>query len=140
MSDGATTVTVSARLERTPLAVRTARRTLLHLLGDGPSISFVRDAVLLTSELVSNALMHTSGAFQLEATYRSRPHRLRVEVSDDSPVMAAMPEALVAPARGGGLGLRLVNDVASDWGTELRNGGGKTVWFEMADNDRSEQI
>jgi anti-sigma regulatory factor (Ser/Thr protein kinase) len=138
MTDGAT-MTVSVRLERTPLAVRTARRTMLHLLGDGPSISFVRDAVLLTSELVSNALMHTSGSFELGATYRTRPDRLRVEVSDDSSAMAMMAEPPIAPARGGGLGLRLVNDVADAWGTEQRNEGGKTVWFEMTATDRQEQ-
>lgn len=137
MTDGAT-MTVSVRLERTPLAVRTARRTMLHLLGDGPSISFVRDAVLLTSELVSNALMHTSGSFELAATYRSQPDRLRVEVTDDSSAMATMAEPPVAPARGGGLGLRLVNDVADAWGTEQRTGGGKTVWFEMTATNRHE--
>lgn len=128
-------VTVSVRLERTPLAVRTARRTVLHLLGDGPSIAFVRDAVLLTSELVSNALMHTSGSFDLAATFRSRPDRLRVEVNDDSPAIAKMSEPPVPPARGGGLGLRLVNEVANAWGTDPREGGGKTVWFEMHASD-----
>ena len=132
-------MTVSVRLERTPLAVRTARRTIMHLLGDGPTIAFVRDAVLLTSELVSNALIHTTGSFELTGTYRSRPGRLRVEVSDDSSAMATMPEPSVAPARGGGLGLRLVNEVANEWGTEARDGGGKTVWFEMNAAQRNEQ-
>ena len=139
MSDGATTVTISVRLERTPLAVRTARRTMMHLLGDGPSIAFVRDAVLLTSELVSNALMHTTGSFEMAATYHSQPDRLRVEVSDDSSAMATMPEPPLPPSRGGGLGLRLVNEVANAWGTEARHGGGKTVWFEMHAGDRNEQ-
>lgn len=138
MSNGAT-VKVAVRLERTPLAVRTARRTMMHLLGDGPSIPFVRDAVLLTSELVSNALMHTTGSFELAATFHSGPDRLRVEVSDDSSAMATMAEPPLPPARGGGLGLRLVDEVANAWGTEPRKGGGKTVWFEMNAADRNEQ-
>lgn len=130
MSDGATTATVAVHLERSPLAARTARNLLLQLLGDGPSIAFVRDAVLLTSELVSNALLHTAGEFDLEITYRTRPDRVRVEVTDESSVVPTIATQTTERPRGGGLGLRLIDDVATAWGV-LRRTRGKTVWFQM---------
>jgi anti-sigma regulatory factor (Ser/Thr protein kinase) len=99
---------------------------VLELLGDGPTIVFVSDAVLLTSELVTNAALHTKGPGALRASFTKGV--LRVEVSDGS------PDVPTITARGstsvGGHGLRLIDAVAYRWGAD-REVGGKTVWFEL---------
>ncbi|MCU1394429.1 MAG: hypothetical protein JWM34_2857 [Ilumatobacteraceae bacterium] len=123
--------TIDLRLRAEPSSVRTARTALQHLLGDGPDVVFVRDAILLTSEIVSNAVMHAPGLCGFRAAYRTSPDRLRVEVEDGS---AALPQLLPQPdpagLRVGGLGLRLIDGVATRWGTEPRTDG-KVVWFEL---------
>ncbi|MEO7397496.1 MAG: ATP-binding protein [Ilumatobacteraceae bacterium] len=125
--------TVSLQLDKNPLSARMARKAMQRLLGDDPPIMFVRDAMLLTSELVSNAVMHTDNGCELIATYRSAPDWLRVEVRDLSSELPRRAESAdPATPRRGGLGLRLIDQMAAHWGASPRSEGGKTVWFEMA--------
>jgi hypothetical protein len=79
------------------------------------------DAVLVISELVSNALSHGSGnpVLRLSGT----PWRLRVEVTDDSPT----PPAIRTAGADGGWGLRMLEEMSLGWGTSPR-GIGKVVW------------
>ncbi|MEU8571538.1 ATP-binding protein [Streptomyces pathocidini] len=86
-------------------------------------------AELLTSELVTNALVHTGRDAEVTATLeRSGPSRLRVEVRDyveHRPVQRnADGEAT------GGRGLMLVQSLADAWGVRAV-GAGKIVWFEL---------
>ena len=123
--------TMVLQLTNDVASVRTARSALQAVLGDEPTVMFVRDAILLTSELVSNAMMHSAGGCSLHATYRPHPDRLRVEVSDDSTELPEMaPDADPSSLRVGGLGLRLVDTVATRWGCDRRDDG-KVVWFEL---------
>ncbi|MCU1399381.1 MAG: hypothetical protein JWN62_2490 [Acidimicrobiales bacterium] len=111
-----------------PFTSRRARDAVQRLLGDDPPIKFIRDAILLTSELVSNAVHHAPGDCVLAASYWRAPERLRVEVADGSPLA---PEIVSSRGRGqGGLGLQLVATVSDRWGWE-RKGPGKVVWFEI---------
>ncbi|QFZ19399.1 ATP-binding protein [Saccharothrix syringae] len=82
------------------------------------------DVVLVASELVTNTLRHTAGAPLLRLAGLARG--LRIEVSDDSPVLPA-PRAVGAS---GGWGLALVQRLTARWGAEPRPGG-KVVWCEM---------
>ena len=86
-------------------------------------------ARLLVTELVSNALLHGSGAVLL-AVGRERGG-VRVEVSDESPnpPMVVGAETLMEH----GFGLRLVTVLASSWGTTSRSDDrpGKRVWFAL---------
>jgi len=57
--------------------------------------------------------------------------RVRISVTDCEPDLTPVllpPD----PARFGGLGMRIVDDVARSWGCVVR-GSTKTVWFELAD-------
>ncbi|WP_442802706.1 ATP-binding protein [Streptomyces sp. CB01373] len=54
---------------------------------------------------------------------------VRVEVTDGSPQLPAVPLDL-SPEAEGGRGLLLVDAVTDKWGVEPRGGAGKTVWFE----------
>ncbi|MFC8587640.1 ATP-binding protein [Streptomyces sp. NPDC057217] len=104
--------------------VRHALRELLRKWG-GPGASAV--AELLTSELVTNALVHTDHGAVVTATVV--PEQLRVEVRDFVPGLDA-PHALPADDRTNGRGLVLVQALADSWGVEDQ-GAGKVVWFEL---------
>ncbi|WP_158845517.1 ATP-binding protein [Saccharothrix deserti] len=101
-----------------------ARKTLTDLgyLGDHG------DVVLVVSELVSNALRHTSSVPVIRLA--GDRHRLRIEVEDGSPVM---PRPRLS-ATVGGWGLQLVQGLSAAWGARAERGG-KVVWCEMAAAD-----
>jgi anti-sigma regulatory factor (Ser/Thr protein kinase) len=82
------------------------------------------DAILVISELLTNALLHGSGTPVLRLSGSS--WRLRVEVADDSPDPPAIREA----GADGGWGLRLLDELSLSWGTAPRDGG-KVVWCEL---------
>jgi anti-sigma regulatory factor (Ser/Thr protein kinase) len=90
-----------------------------HSMHDG----VVEDAVLVTSELVTNALRHGLGDVVVQSVAEDGDVHLAVtDSSGDMPVLLA-PD----PERVGGVGLRIVDELASRWGTSPFPGG-KTVW------------
>ena len=116
-------------LEHGPTAPHRARLALRHLLGNAADRALGRDAVLVTSELVTNAVKHTTEPCELQAWFCEEPPSLRVEVCDSSENLPTVP-LRVAPDSLGGRGLLLVDALATAWGTE-RRATGKVVWFEM---------
>ncbi|MGW0548803.1 ATP-binding protein [Streptomyces altiplanensis] len=84
-------------------------------------------AELLTTELVTNALVHTEHDAEVTATVAAS--RLRVEVRD---LAARHPQLHVPIADDGthGRGLFLVQALADAWGVRV-HGVGKVVWFEL---------
>lgn len=116
-------------------ARRWARARLLGsgVRGDEP---IAETLMLLISELVTNAVVHTGCPAVLRmllplpepAPARPEPGTVRVEVADTS----GQPPAL-RHARGddtGGRGLELVEGLADRWGWS-REGGGKNIWCEV---------
>ena len=85
-------------------------------------------AVLLTSELVTNAIRHGKGVIRL--AIKKFPSRLCVEVTDAG---TGRPEPQHPGSdRVGGRGLNLVERLASEWGVTLSTpNAGKTVWFTL---------
>ncbi len=89
--------------------------------------SLIETALLLTSELVTNAYVHEGS--ESELTVRRRAHCLRVEVKDTGCGAVEMNAPDVE--RPDGRGLWIVSALADRWGSvRLRNG--KKVWFELA--------
>jgi anti-anti-sigma factor len=89
---------------------------------------------LLTSELVTNAVIHpepgVEGAVGLRVT--AYPDRVRVEVYDDGSGFE-LEDLPPRPREAGGHGLIVVDGVSSRWGT-TRGGDdtpGFSVWFEL---------
>jgi anti-sigma regulatory factor (Ser/Thr protein kinase) len=83
--------------------------------------------VLLTSELVSNAIVHGESAITIDIG-RIDGH-VRVSVSDES---EKLPELhFPDPFDPNGRGLAIVNELSDAWGVE-RGANGKTVWFTLA--------
>ncbi|MFJ3782195.1 ATP-binding protein [Streptomyces sp. NPDC090093] len=89
------------------------------------------DALLLVSEVVTNACLHAGGPE--EFVLRHERGRLRVEVSDLSPE-PPRPRAPRSPALPGGHGLMVLDRLAGAWGYETRGAGtaGKVVWLEIS--------
>ncbi|MEU1043499.1 ATP-binding protein [Streptomyces sp. NPDC005907] len=108
-------------------AVPEVRRALRELLRHWGRPGHSETAELLTSELVTNALIHTEHDALLTATVS--PHALRVEVRD---FVGRRPRLGVPIADDGthGRGLVLVQSLADAWGVRV-HGVGKVVWFEL---------
>ncbi|MEU2777336.1 ATP-binding protein [Streptomyces sp. NPDC007162] len=116
------------RLGRSDLrAVPEARRELRELLRHWGRPGRSEIAELLTSELVTNALVHTDREAVLTAVVE--PGQLRVEVRD----FVARRPRVCAPDTGDGThgrGMVLVDSLADAWGVQAHEVG-KSVWFEL---------
>ena len=140
-----TTVQDGARrldLPSTWAAAGDARRHVLDLLTDaGCGEDTIDMVVLLTSELVSNAVLHGRPPIVMHLHQQARPTgtTIRVEVRDggepfehdvialeerDATDLDQMAEC--------GRGLAMVDAVATSWGATAHEvPGGKTVWMEL---------
>ena len=108
-----------------PMSVTDARALVERTL-DGCPQSVVSDALLLTSELVSNVVLHAATPFELEVG--NDGSRVRIVVRDGSSKPPVVHDP--APDETGGRGLLLVHTLATRWGYEATKQG-KAVWFEL---------
>jgi anti-sigma regulatory factor (Ser/Thr protein kinase) len=109
--------------------VRTARRFVRDVLEDNAVDDDVVETVeLLTSEVITNALVHARSAPELAVRVRSEV--VRVEVVDVSPVVP-IRRSIETDALSG-RGIAIVESLASQWGVTDLSAQGKTVWFEVA--------
>ncbi len=119
-------------LSPSPHSVRQARRFVSDCLGDAADAEASEVAVLLTSELVTNAIQHGgphSPSASVRLLVQDLVGRFRVEVEDAGQDMPVFGDG--APTGVGGRGLLLVERLADRWGCERLNGGNKVVWFEV---------
>ncbi len=110
-----------------PRAVRDARAFVQDRCRAGGVADDACDAaVLLTSEIVTNAFVH--GRSDARITVTLGDGTLVVEVGDDN---AQLPQVVEQRAESvGGRGLFILDGMASSWGT-VEHPEGKTVWFEL---------
>jgi anti-sigma regulatory factor (Ser/Thr protein kinase) len=87
---------------------------------------FVDTAVLLTSELVTNALVHARSDVEVELTRHDG--LIRIAVTDDTPDCPTIGPSVVLSEHG--RGLPLVASQSQCWGVD-ETGLGKTVWFVL---------
>jgi anti-sigma regulatory factor (Ser/Thr protein kinase) len=114
--------TLSTNLPRSPDSISAARQ-LVNRRTPSLDSQQQRDAALMVSELVTNALVHGVGAISLRIDVEA--DAVRVEVADEGNVaVAPSPEA----GAHGGWGLRIVEQLADDWGV-LK--GSTKVWFQL---------
>jgi anti-sigma regulatory factor (Ser/Thr protein kinase) len=114
---------VSLPIDATTFAA--ARQHVRRMLAGQPSI-LIDDAVQVTDELVSNAYRHGDPPRHVRLALIDDRRRLRIEVDDASP----KEPMLRSRDRTGGLGIMLVDRLASGWGIE-RHEHRKTVWAEL---------
>lgn len=97
------------------------------LLAGAGRHDLVETAVLLVSEIVTNALLHAGTPIDVSATVDGRG--LRVEVGDGS--LHLPTRRRYAPTAGTGRGMLMLERMVDDWGVSRRRDG-KTVWFELS--------
>ena len=113
-------------------SVAAARLLLGGVLDDlagrsGTRPEVAEGALLMVSELVTNAVLHTHGLLRLEITVQDGD--LYVGVVDDAPEAPAPRDPSLEAT--GGRGLLIVDALAQKWGF-TRGAGSKTVWFRVA--------
>src|SRR5213595_2707925 len=108
-------------------AVPQARRFAAQALADEP-VDVVDAAELIITELMTNAALHGRGPVTVRV--RAAGPRVRVEVQDTGPGVPMIPAQSTDAMTG--RGLRLVAALSAAWGVEPADGGGKTVWAELA--------
>ena len=106
-----------------------ARATLTSVAHPPPEIA--DDVILLTSEVVTNAIRHSGSAPLDDVIVRVEPgaDAFHVEVLNPGPSFDPQIPASPSPS-GTGLGLFLVDHLASRWGVE-REGRRTKVWFDV---------
>ena len=117
---------------RTPAAARALVRSVLEEAGLD---ALLNEALLLTTELSTNAVVHAGTELDIEVT--ADPAGLTVTVTDFAP--GPVEQLAVGPRNENtdigevaerGRGLLLVDHFASRWGT-VHEGTGKGVWFRL---------
>lgn len=122
---------VHADFPAEPASAGHARRFVDRTLRAWDCIALVDIAMLLVSELVSNAILHAGTSIEVALTLREG--RVRAEVRDGS--ARAPSRKRYSKLSTTGRGLLLVEELADDWGVDT-SGLGKAVWFELAGPDR----
>lgn len=117
-------------LDPVPASVALARRFVNETL-DGLDEDAREVALLLASELVTNAILHARTEVQLGVLHDAGHVLVCVaDRRDDTPDLVAQDKSSQRP---GGRGLALVQELSTRWGT-ARYTGGKTVWFVMPED------
>jgi anti-sigma regulatory factor (Ser/Thr protein kinase) len=113
-----------------PTAFVEARRFVRDAVEGAVPPHLLDDALLLTSELVTNAVRHVARSTEdpIEVAVSVDERALRVTVRDRGPGFD--PNRRDARSETGGWGLDLVRTLSSRWGVE-RDDHGTDVWFEI---------
>ncbi|MEU8939249.1 SpoIIE family protein phosphatase [Streptomyces goshikiensis] len=112
---------------RLPNAVLHARRFTARTLRSWGVVEELDAALLVVSELVTNAIAHTQGEVGMDLTLSA--DRLRIAVNDVSPRSPVKPP-WVSWESTGGRGLLIVEATTTAWGS-VPLSGGKQVWAEI---------
>lgn len=116
----------SIELPPEPRSAATARHFVEERLGDAVPPAVAEVAVLLTSELVTNVIVHARTPLRVDVDVE--PSEVRVAVADDAPRAPTLRRT--HDARLTGRGMNLVETLAAEWGVEPTPQG-KTVWFAL---------
>ncbi|MFF8609990.1 ATP-binding protein [Streptomyces sp. NPDC015346] len=131
-----------------PAGVGEARHRMREQLSrSGMSESVVDDAVLILSELLSNACRHGRplgraevGDGDVRAAWHIDPSGgLTVEVTDGGGPTRPVPSTPSVTARGG-RGLNIISALAQDWGVRDSAAGEVTVWVVVTQGHRGEDF
>ncbi|MDX3068111.1 MULTISPECIES: ATP-binding protein [Streptomyces] len=125
-----------------PAGVGRARHRMRDQLRDGGvAETVIDDALLILSELLSNACKHgrplgdaLAGDGDVRCAWRMDPTgRLTVEVTDGGGPTRPVPSTPSVTAHGG-RGLNIVTALADDWGVRDDDRGEVTVWVVVQDD------
>ncbi|WP_342750237.1 ATP-binding protein [Amycolatopsis australiensis] len=123
------------QLAASPQASALARSFVGRVCAEWDVPEHVEDALMIATELVENAIRHTTSTPRLRLELRRGV--FTVAVADDDPRPAVLFEL---PRPGHGLGLRLVAQTSRVWGCSGSWTGGKVVWAVLARRRRSSRV
>lgn len=112
-------------MDGAPASVASSRAFVQATLAAWKLAPLVDTAVLLTSELATNVVLHARTPFRLSILLEEC---LTIEVSDGSAGPPVVTDS--APTAERGRGLQVVSALADRWGTRQEERG-KTVWFTL---------
>ena len=119
-------------LEVPPLrsCVASARHWVLDRAGEaGVADETLAVVELLTSEIMTNAVVHGTTGRCVRLVTRAEAGVFEVSVTDDGPGIPTVCHVAPAAAEGG-RGLLLVEALATEWGV-TEHDAGKSVWFRV---------
>ena len=121
------------RIPASLAAPKTARAVVEKWMPEDANAALLHDAQLLVTELVANSVRHAGvpDGTPIDVSAGSTDALIWFQVADGGSTRSVQRRA---PRPGGGMGLNLVNNVASRWGVAYD--GGTRVWFELARRDR----
>ncbi|HET6817500.1 MAG TPA: PAS domain S-box protein [Mycobacteriales bacterium] len=114
-----------------PDSARHARRFVSEVLTDAREDDLLDVATLLTSELVTNGIVHAHTELRVVVDVTER--FVRVEVADGNPNLPARREYDESAMTG--RGMEMVELLAHEFGAEPLEGDGKRVWFRLVRGD-----
>ena len=119
----------SLTLPADPRSPGAAREFVEETLRSWGLVAALNDAKLLTSELVTNAVLHARTSLTLVLAKDDERDVVRVSVHDES---ATVPRRRAySPLATTGRGLNMVGAASQAHGVE-RSANGKAVWFEIS--------
>lgn len=125
---------VDIELPREPMAPSRARTEIREALAGRLDDAEIATVVLLTSELVTNAVIHPEAAEGSTLELRIWVYRDGVKVEVEDPGKGFDPADRSSSSRHGGRGLFLVDRCSASWGArraEDERGRRFCVWFEF---------
>ena len=118
----------SVDLPRSLTSVAAARRFVEESVREWKLEQLLDDALLVISELVTNAVTHADSSCRVRLSLT--PARFRIDVQDNG---SGTPEPLpYSQTEEHGRGLYMVDAITTAWGLEDVPGEGKLVWAELA--------
>jgi anti-sigma regulatory factor (Ser/Thr protein kinase) len=130
---------VDIELEREPHAPSRARAEIREALAGRLDEDEISTVVLLTSELVTNAVIHPNAPEEQSMDLRFWVYDSGIRVEVEDPGNGFDPGNRTSSSRHGGRGLLLVDRCAMSWGarrTEDDRGQRFCVWFEFLGGER----
>ncbi|UQI42989.1 ATP-binding protein [Streptomyces sp. HU2014] len=122
---------MTRRWARHPRCVGLARTELRKALGEWGLESVEDSAVVVLSELLTNAVVHarTSPGREIQTCFRHEFDGVVIAVEDEYERLPMFR----TPDEEGGRGLALVAGLADNWGVSDREGVGKSVWAVLTE-------
>ena len=124
---GPTPLEASLTLDHDRRSPSAARRFVSVTLAAWGCSDALDEALLVTSELVTNAIVHADSAPELFLRFSGTA--LHIEVRDVSPGSPTPNDA--SPGDLGGRGLAMIDRLAAAWGVTPTPNGGKAVWVDL---------
>ena len=115
-----------------PVSVPFARSAVRSFLSSVDPQLVSEAAVLVVSELVSNAVLHARpDPAPIELHVQADERVVHIEVRDHDPDPPRRRHGVPGPEEDRGRGLHIVHSVADDWGWDRVEGNGKIVWCDL---------